>query len=257
MPEIAEVEIVRRELHSLRGKELQSFQASKRLSAHGKEGLIVDRTLDRVDRRGKLLGFRFGGLILTAHLRMTGRFVFREEPGARAVMDFGGQELSFIDRRGFATMEVREAAGWPYGLGPDLWQVIGDPAWLPLERYQSSRRAIKASILDQHVVAGIGNYLADESLWKAGVLPTRKTVDTSPGEWRKILESAGLLSLAVLKAGGVTIRDYRNSHEEAGQGQAQLVVYGRAGQECLRCGQDLVKTRVAGRGTTFCANCQS
>ena len=256
MPEIAEVEIVRRGLERVKGQTLLSFQAGPKLKAHGHEDEIVGRKLEGVLRRGKLLGFDFGDRILLAHLRMTGRFHFEQSPRARAQMRFEETSLAFIDPRGFATMEVINSGRWPMGLGPDLWDAISDPGWLPTESYRKSRRSIKASILDQKVVAGIGNYLADESLWRAAVAPERKTSEVSEKEWRDILESAGRLSLLVLQSGGVTIRDYADTEGQSGSGQARLLVYGRAGEECLRCGGRLQKGRFAGRGTTWCQSCQ-
>lgn len=256
MPEIAEVEIVRRGLSRLEGQELERFKATEKMKAHGQEERLIGHRLIRVIRHGKLLGFDFQQAILTAHLRMTGRFVFSADPKARAELLFDRGPLSFLDPRGFATMEIIEPEEWPMGLGPDLWSVVPDPDWLPSEKTQNSRRATKAVLLDQKVLAGIGNYLADEALWRSSISPTAPANSLSPDQWRQLIEEAGLVSRAALEHGGTTIRDYVNTEGQSGRGQNELQAYGRAGLPCVRCQTVLEKGRVAGRGTTWCPNCQ-
>jgi formamidopyrimidine-DNA glycosylase len=257
VPEIAEVEIVRRGLSRLEGQDLESFKASEKMKAHGQEDRVIGRRVTRVIRHGKLLGFDFEQAILTAHLRMTGRFVFSPDQPARAEMRFSKDQVSFLDPRGFATMEVIDPEDWPMGLGPDLWSVLPDPDWLPPEKVMSSKRAAKAVLLDQKVLAGIGNYLADEALWRSSVSPTARAVSLSPHQWRQLIEEAGVVSKAALQHGGTTIRDYVDTEGQSGSGQNELQAYGRAGLPCLRCHSTLEKGRVAGRGTTWCPSCQS
>lgn len=251
MPEIAEVEIQRRGLEQFRGQTLQSLQIDRLFSAHPAKRL-AGQTLHAVLRHGKLLGLEFEHDLLAVHLRMTGGFLLEKTPHNRASFLFD-EPLYFSDPRRFATMDFMSS--WSaVNLGPDLWNL--HPGWVPGERYQFSRRPIKSTILDQKVLAGIGNYLADESLWAAAIHPSTPTHEVSSESWRRIVARAQELSRAVLDKGGVSLRDYQNISGQDGQGGELLLVYGRRGKPCKRCKQPLEKMRISGRGTTWCPSCQ-
>ncbi|WP_315984748.1 zinc finger domain-containing protein, partial [Enterococcus faecium] len=111
--------------------------------------------------------------------------------------------------------------------------------------------------LDQAVVAGIGNYVVDEALWEAKLSPSAVTADVSQVDFLAALHSARDVALMALARGGVSIRDYKHTDGSKGTMQEALKCYGRAGQPCLRCGTLLEKTKVAGRGTTYCPTCQA
>lgn len=190
---------------------------------------------------------------------MTGRVLLDHfpAPDARAVLLFDDTILSFCDPRGFGTLEVVELERFGTGLGPDLFE-------LERERFTEtappalgrSRRAVKALLLDQSLIAGIGNYLADEALWEQRIAPQAPASAIDGELWAGLLGSARELAERVLEAGGVSVRDYVRVDGSTGRGQSLLRCYGRAGQPCLRCGTTLVKSKVAGRGTTSCPGCQ-
>jgi formamidopyrimidine-DNA glycosylase len=119
-----------------------------------------------------------------------------------------------------------------------------------------SDRSVKALLLDQRLVAGVGNIYADEALWLAGVHPARAGRSLSPTEVEVLLARLVEVCEASIAAGGTTFRDYRDVSGTSGGFAARLSVYGRAGQPCRRCGLPLVSGRVAGRGTVWCRSCQ-
>lgn len=254
MPEIAEVEIQRRGIEAaFRGQKLQEIEIEPRFGAAPQIQKLRGQSLRAVLRHGKLLGLEFDRDLLAVHLRMTGGFFLKEMPHTRARFRFQ-DTLFFADPRGFATIDLNSWHASIASLGPDLWSITAH--WLPSERARSSRRAVKATILDQGVLAGIGNYLADESLYRARISPFTETRLINKGEWKRIISAAQDLSREVLREGGVSLRDYRNLSGEDGQGMSLLLVYGRAGSPCPRCGALLQKDRVQGRGTTWCPSCQ-
>lgn len=254
MPEIAEVEIVRRGLTELVGQTLIKIEAEPRLALAAQAAEVEGRRLNRVKRHGKLLGLVFADRTIAAHLRMTGNFSLGEPQGSvRARLRFEHDQLAFGDPRGFGTLEVVPTPSFAGNLGPDLFEL--PPAFVPPAA--DSARSVKAVLLDQGQVAGIGNYLADEALWSAEVAPTRPARELKAADWKRILEAARKTAEGTLEAGGVSIRDYVDVDGNPGDGQSLLRCYGRAGQPCLRCGTELTKGKVAGRGTTRCPVCQT
>jgi formamidopyrimidine-DNA glycosylase len=245
MPEIAEVEIVRKGLLSLQGQRLLEIKAEDKYFL---PEILLGQSLVDIKRHGKLLGFFFSDSIVAAHLRMTGKFLYKDEKHRRAHFRFERDDLFFIDPRGFATINFTEE--WPGNLGPDIWKIR------KVDLETKSRRAVKAVLLDQKVVAGIGNYLADESLYRARIHPQTKASSLKNRDWERIIFHARDLSKEVLARGGVSLRDYKNTDNEEGEGQELLQVYGRGGEECYRCLERLEKTRVAARGTVLCPACQ-
>lgn len=252
MPEIAEVALQRTGVEQFaRGQVLRKIEIDDLFAAHPATNLQGQKLVS-VLRRGKLLGLEFEKDILAVHLRMTGGFSVEKKPHTRAMFLFD-RPLYFSDSRRFATMEFMP--NWSaLDLGPDLWNMV--PGWMPGDRERSSRRPIKTTILDQKVLAGIGNYLADESLYAARVSPWRPTHAVSEEEWEEIIARAQNLSRAVMKRGGVSLRDYQNIEGRDGEGSELLAVYGRAGEPCFDCGTSLQKDRLGGRGTTWCPLCQ-
>ena len=245
MPEIAEVETVRLGLLPLKGQVLKEIEAEDKFFL---PEILLGQKLEDVKRHGKLLGFYFEDSVVSAHLRMTGKFLYRDAKHRRARLRFSRDELFFVDPRGFGTLNLTEE--WPGDLGPDIWQ---SPRFIPKTE---SRRAIKAFILDQKQVAGIGNYLADESLFAAGIHPETPAKNLSPDDWRRLLGAARKLSKKVLSLGGVSLRDYKNTEDLEGLGEELLQIYGHGGEPCPICSQILIKTRFAGRGTVLCSVCQ-
>jgi formamidopyrimidine-DNA glycosylase len=267
MPEAAEVEIVRQGLLPLVNQELEDLWVTEKLplgSEHSALNELPGQRLVAIERRGKLLGFHFANQqVLTAHLRMTGywNIVDRSGPdyrqqlvGLRAQLLFAQQSALFIDRRGFATVGRATADDWTAGLGPELLDL--PDGWHPAPAERQRKRAIKAALLDQSVAAGVGNYLADETLWHNQVHPQTPGQELTATQWAGLYQHARDLARQALAAGGTTFRDFSAVDGQAGQGQALLLAYGQAGKPCARCQAPLAKSKVAGRGSTYCQDCQ-
>lgn len=229
-----------------------------------------------VRRRGKLLIIDLDGSVsarssipryLIAHLRMTGRLFTKEaniEPGkhSRCVFyltrpDGTAANLFFDDTRAFGKLMVADdviLSKWEFWreLGPEPLEIATREFALRLR----GTRAVKSALLDQKVVAGIGNIYADESLFDAGVNPLRAAGDLSGAESSRLLKSIKKILKKSISQCGSSIRDYVDANGDAGSFQNTFRVYGRSGKNCLKCGSVLVKTRVGGRATVFCERCQ-
>jgi formamidopyrimidine-DNA glycosylase len=200
------------------------------------------------------------GLGLLVHLRMTGSFGFAPVSHERAVIELDdGSRLGYRDVRRFGTWLVLDGADLePYLAGKNGPEPLGSRFTADWLSGQLSRRKapLKAVLLDQRVVAGLGNIYADEALWRARLNPLR------PANWLSAEEVARLTRAirAALRVGlerqGSTLRDYVTPDGASGSMQDEFRVYGRDGKPCLRCRVTITKTRVGGRGTWFCPRCQ-
>lgn len=256
MPEIGEVELVRRGLEPIVGSTLIDLAVPDiRLGEAESFEMLRGRIVSDTVRHGKLLGIGFGGLVLALHLRMTGKLLLERSDRARLLLEFDpAGPLSFADPRRFGTAEVVERSLFGAGLGPDL--IGGDAATALKETGARSRRALKAVILDQSAVAGIGNYVADESLWLSQLHPEAPANTLAEADWDRLIDAARKVVTEAIEAGGASFRDYRRTDGSSGSMQERLLCYGHEGEPCARCGTVLVKRSVAGRGSTFCSACQ-
>jgi formamidopyrimidine-DNA glycosylase len=278
MPELPEVEtvarIVREQVTGAHVLRARAVAHEKWASGQFAEG----RTIVEVRRRGKhLLLDLDGDETLDIHLGMTGvlrLLPFTANAGTPTpaaekherlllqVTSFNTNSLlRLVDPRGFghAVMATRDASG---NVDLDALRSMGPE---PLEGWTVSdlvaacaRRStsIKATILDQSVVAGIGNYLADEILFASGIHPETAADSLSRARLRKLHAAAQRIITSAVEAGGATLSDYRRPDGSSGDAQFLLQAYGRETEACLRCGRPMKKTVVAGRGTTFCSACQ-
>jgi len=279
VPELPEVEVIRRELTPLVcGKEFAVPVIHFTGAVHypGTDQFcrrLGGRRIKKLGRKGKYLLFSLDRGTLLAHLRMTGRLIYRY-PGAtgedcagrvehlRLELPFaGGDALYFYDQRkfgGFWLLEdpdERDAAGLPC-LGPDIWEDVDEPTFLKLLQARPRAR-IKPLLLDQGFVAGMGNIYTDESLFRSGIHPCRRVSTLSKKENRKLYRAIREVLAEGIACGGTTTRDYRDARGAAGSFQEQLAVYGCRGEPCPRCGHPVERTVTAGRGTYFCPRCQS
>jgi formamidopyrimidine-DNA glycosylase len=218
-------------------------------------------TVVAVERRGKYLLVRFeSGLALLVHLRMTGSFGFVPVSHERAALELDdGARLVYRDVRRFGTWLVVEdddlepylaAKNGPEPLGPRF-----SARWLAAQL--ARRKApLKAVLLDQRVVAGLGNIYADEALWRARVNPLRPANVLSADEVRRVTRAVRASLRAGIERQGSTLRDYAAPDGASGSMQEEFRVYGRDGEPCRRCRTPITKTRVGGRGTWFCPHCQ-
>ena len=200
---------------------------------------------------------------LAFHLRMTGRlFVYPQgtEPGPHTRVIFeldDGRLLFFDDTRKFGQVRAlcrAELEDWKF------WRELGpEPLEMSAEDFAArfaSRRAVKALLLDQSVVAGVGNIYADESLFRAGMRPDSRGCDIEVERLTLLHQALVEVLLLSIRECGSSIRDYRTARGDVGAFQNSFFVYGRAGEKCRVCGRRLKAARTAARATVFCPKCQ-
>ena len=273
MPELPEVETVRRELAPvLAGRRIDRAEIlDARLTRPVEPGWVASElqgeSVTAVERRGKYLVVRFAsGRALLVHLRMTGSFrtardgELESDAYRRAVVSLDdGADVAYRDVRRFGTWLLLE----PEEVEPYLAVRVGPE---PLEdgfttRFLRDRLAgrtapLKAALLDQRSVAGLGNIYADEALWRARLHPRREAGSLSTAEVRRV-HAAVREALAVgIARQGSTLRDYRRPDGAEGSMQDEFKVYGRLGEPCERCGTPIERIVVGGRGTWYCPRCQ-
>lgn len=276
MPELPEVETVRRGLAgALKGRRLARVQARRpdlRFPLPPDLGRrLRGQTVTAVGRRGKFLLIGLDGdMTLIAHLGMSGRFrVFAGPTPPAETHDHvifevdGGVTVRFNDPRRFGFMDVVETAalsGHPMlrRLGPE--PMAGDFDGQTLATALKGRRTpIKAALLDQRVVAGLGNIYACEALFRAGLSPRRKAATIQGGRAERLARAIKGVLAEAIAAGGSSLRDHRQPSGELGYFQHSWAVYGRAGQACPGCTCDADRTggirqiTQSGRATFYCA----
>lgn len=267
MPELPEVETIRAQLAPrLEGRVLTRVEIlDPRLTRpydlfEVAEELEGDRVVS-VERRGKYLLLRLeSGLALLVHLRMTGGFHWRPTTHERAVLDLDdGSRLSYRDVRRFGTWLVLEGPDLePYLSAKNGPEPLGSrftSAWLG-SQLARRRGPLKAVLLDQRVVAGLGNIYADEALWRARVSPLRPANGIDRDETGRVHRAIRAALRTGIERQGSTLRDYSQPDGSSGSMQDEFRAYGRDGLPCPRCRTTISKTRVGGRGTWFCPRCQ-
>lgn len=226
---------------------------------------LTGRIIRGMRRRGKYVVIELDqGLTWLVHLRMTGRLLTRLEPGERHLraqftMD-NGICLSYCDLRRFGDMWAffpgeEEHLGGFQTLGPEPLGTEFNPDWL-LTAFAGRKAAVKALLLNQCIVAGLGNIYADEALFLAGIHPGRQGCSLTAEECGTLAESVKTVIRGAISGRGTTFRDYRSGLGTRGNYQQRLQVYGRAGEPCARCGETLERMRVGGRTSVFCPQCQ-
>jgi formamidopyrimidine-DNA glycosylase len=231
------------------------------------EARLTGQRVENVLRRGKYLRFELSsGDHLLVHLRMTGSFRLgaaaglSQDPYVRAVVRLDdGSDVAYRDVRRFGTWIVleRDEVGQYLAarLGPEPFAPTFTAASLAASL--AGRRApVKAVLLDQRAVAGVGNIYADEALWRARVGPERAALSLDEAEVRALHRGVRAALRAGIARQGATLRDYRHPSGASGAMQDEFRVYGRDGEPCPRCRATIAKTRIGGRGTWFCPDCQ-
>jgi formamidopyrimidine-DNA glycosylase len=273
MPELPEVETVRRRLAPvLEGRRFEQVRIDDPRLTRPLDRDEVARELEgervaQVDRRGKYLIVRFdSGRALLIHLRMTGSLLHAaagklpDDPHRRAVIRLDdSSDVAYRDVRRFGTWlllepdEVETYVDARVGREP-----LGEAykAKHLAERLRGRRAPVKAAVLDQRTVAGVGNIYADEALWRARIHPLTPAAALTAGEIRALHRGLRRALEQGIARQGSTLRDYRTPDGEPGAMQHEFRVYGRGGEPCERCGTPIEKIRVAGRGTWYCPSCQ-
>jgi formamidopyrimidine-DNA glycosylase len=239
---------------------------SMRIESAGRRGKYILLGLEAADSRMVRTIPDGGVLLLVVHLGMSGQLrlvdpVTPLEKHTHAVFTMDdGRQLRYRDPRRFGrlllgTEQALLAARKMPRLGPEPI----DPEFAAEELYRRLRRRrapLKAVLLDQTAIAGVGNIYADESLYRAGLRPTRMASTVSRRSARRLHESLRQSLVLAIANRGSSVDTYRDAWGEAGTQQEQLLVYGRAGEPCFTCGRPLSSVRIAGRTTVFCRRCQ-
>lgn len=264
MPELPEVETERGRLAlRLRGRQLTRVRIDDPRLTRPEDPAVVAVTLagDRVadvERRGKYLLVRLESeRVLLVHLRMTGGFRYEPASHERAVLELDdGARIAYRDQRRFGTWQLLESEDaerhLDIRLGPEPLERGFTKAFLG-GRLADRAAPVKAAILDQRTVAGLGNIYSDEALWHARLHPQRPAGTLS-------IDEVAALREGIRKALRIGIRhqgaDLGDGAYAGGRMQERFNVYGRDGEPCNRCGTPIEKIRVAGRGTWYCPSCQ-
>lgn len=285
MPELPEVETIRRDLaEQIIHKKIQDVAVLKQRLVKQSITLfkneLINDAIKKADRIGKLLGFELNsGKRLLIHLKMTGQLIYQK--GNKTVA--GGHsfksgeniypnkytyititfadhsQLFFNDMRQFGYMQVVDQTEWErvlekYGIEPLQKDFTFENFASALGKRTTT---IKAALLNQQLFAGIGNIYADEICFAARVLPDRR-VNTLTDVEKKALYTASKKVIAkAVQERGTTFNDYKDAFGRIGNFTRHLQVFARTGEKCKRCGKGVIqKTRVAGRGTHFCFECQ-
>ncbi|WP_320171501.1 bifunctional DNA-formamidopyrimidine glycosylase/DNA-(apurinic or apyrimidinic site) lyase [Maridesulfovibrio sp.] len=270
MPELPEVEVISRGLAaSLVGRTIESVKilnhSSVKMPWYLFSSRVAGKEITRVHRRAKLLIMDLGDdLHITFHLKMTGRVLAHDgptdpKPHTRIVfgLDNGGS-LEFHDTRKFGEVRAlnnEELEEWSFyrNLGPEPLETT--PAEL-VKRVEGRKSQIKGLLLNQSIVAGVGNIYADESLFRSGIHPKAKASDLSRESLEKLFTELQAVLRQAISENGSSIRDYVDSGGDAGGFQNSFKAYGKKGEPCPCCGRTFDGATVAGRSSTFCCNCQ-
>ena len=272
MPELPEVETVRAKLAPvLTGRRFDVVEITdpRLVRPYEPAEVAAELTGERVavvERRGKYLIVRFeSDRVLLIHLRMTGSLrhsegSLAEDPHRRAVVRLDdGSDVAYRDVRRFGTWLLLEAGEVEPYLGSRLGDEPLDTLFTAARlggRLARRRAPIKAALLDQRTLAGMGNIYVDEALWRARINPLRPAESLDRNELRRLHRGIrGSLEAGIARQGS-TLRDYALPDGSSGGMQEEFKVYGRGGEPCDRCGTPIARTRVAGRGTWFCPTCQ-
>jgi len=280
MPELPEVETMRRGIAGICGRQIKNVEFPRShvrpISVEPRPATLAKcltgRTVAGVHRRGKRLvievapGSGDARRWLVIEPRMTGLMLLVRPPSiehVRMTVEFAGggsPRLVFWDRRGLGTVRLFDDAGLgracgPHKHGPDGLVVDGDQLASALGR---SRRAVKVALLDQRAVAGIGNIYAAEILFRCGLDPRSRCRRLNRDQWKRIAAETRRVLAEAVRHEGSSIGDetYRTADSRAGRFQKRHRVYGREGEQCLGCGAAIVRIVQAQRATFFCPVCQ-
>ena len=287
MPELPEVETVKRGLQKLIiGRKITAVKSDNPKSfpnsSNDIDAFLINSTIINVRRRAKVLMIDLStDYTLVIHLKMTGQLVFVDnvsrfgaghpndslvgnlpDKSTRVNITFEDEShLFFNDQRKFGwvrlipTIEVPNLS-FMQKVGPEPLEADFTAEQFITRFKKRPRTSIKAAILDQSVIAGVGNIYADESLWGAKIHPARKVESVTDAELTELYSEVRFVMNLSIEKGGSTNRNYVNAEGKKGSYMDFARVFRREGLECPRCGDEIIKIRVAGRGTHICPTCQ-
>jgi len=287
MPELPEVETIRRDLaKSVLGKKIREIKilSAKTISPSSKKflSLLTGQSFINIDRLGKLLIFSLSDKkhFLLIHLKMTGQLIysFRDKlvagghslkagniegkfpnKSTRVYFTFSDwSRLFFNDQRRFGYLKIVADDNLikikqKYGIKP----LAANFTLKNFFKITAGRtKNIKALLLDQSLISGLGNIYVDESLFAAGIRPSRRANGLTRGEIERLYSAIEALIRKAIKYRGTTFNNYRDAQGKKGNFVSKLQVYGRDKERCLKCGNIIKKIKIAGRGTHYCPHCQ-
>ena len=282
MPELPEIETIRRGLQGrILNTKIVQIEVLNAKSFRGEKAHVLGRKFVKIDRKGKALLMRLDdGMTIMAHMRMTGQMIVvgagerfaaghpdgnfvAEMPSRHTRVWFGfedGSHLYFNDLRKFGFLALFDEKSlkndrFLQELGPEPWDMDEAEFYEALQRHKSA--PIKATLLNQKVVAGLGNIYVDEACHLTRIFPGTLTGKLSRAQSDELLHNARKVMQDAIDAGGSTMKDYVRADGTRGNYLDKFArVFRRDGEACLACGTTILKTRVAGRGTHYCPKCQ-
>lgn len=264
MPELPEVETVVRELVDIENKKIKKVQvfnvSSVEMQAKAFVKKLVGKKVLKVGRRGKyVLLYLVDDDIVTVHFRMTGKLVFhlenRDLNYLRVQFDFSdGAHLYFVDIRKFGRIKF-------WNSNEDILPGLGIEPFNPQQilralKQFSSKREIKKVLLDQSLLAGIGNIYADEVLFLSGIHPLTPFDQLEEIHMKELSKQIPRVLNKAINRMGTTLSDYRTTKNIGGENQNYLKVYGQKDRPCTKCKRKIEKVVIGGRSSHFCPNCQ-
>ena len=269
MPELPEVETVRSILEkNILNKTILDVEIryDKILQNSTKEDFVnklKNQTFIQMKRKGKYLICVLSDYYLIVHLRMEGKFfLMHNEPLSNhdhIIFKFNDSELRYNDTRKFGTMHLFERTIDINKINP-----LSKVGLEPFEEgfninylkpfFKKSTKPIKTTLLDQSIIAGLGNIYVDEVLFMSGLHPLQKTKDLTDDNIESIINNSKIVLQKAINLGGTTIRSFQSSHDITGRFQNHLLVHTKS--SCPKCNKSISKIRVGGRGTYYCEDCQ-
>jgi formamidopyrimidine-DNA glycosylase len=270
MPELPEVETIARDLEGvLTGQSVVEARfidrSIKEQCNRFKPSRLAGHSLAGISRRGKNLIFHFSdNYAMVCHLKMTGRLIIDanseyDKKHLHFEMKFNRSHLSFYDVRKFGRICITNEKGLLNHprlskLGPEPFEI--EPGDF-VNRVKSRHKAIKLILMDQGIIAGLGNIYADEALFDAGIRPTLKPYRISRSRLLRLHGSIIKVLHTAIKNRGTSVDDYLDGHGRQGNFQNLIKVYGKTGQPCPNCGHPVKRVVLGGRSTHYCTICQN
>ncbi len=266
MPELPEVEtvvtVLKRRILGLTIQNIDIYY--DKMMDEDTKTLLIGKTISDITRQGKYICFHLNPYVLISHLRMEGRYFFKDidEPKLKhehVVFTLSdGLSLRYHDTRKFGTFDLRHLSD--YKVVPPLSQLADEPFQIdPKALYKtlkSKHKAIKTALLDQSIIAGIGNIYADEILFSTRINPHRMTSKLTQKDTTNVVNAAILILNQAILSGGTTIRTYVSELGVSGRFQLKLMVHQREGEHCYVCGGSIVREVINGRSSFYCKTCQ-
>ncbi len=265
MPELPEVETIVRQLRrQIIDRTIASIRVFWPRTIEGNKTEFRRRlcglTVAGVWRRGKYIGVEGeDGTFFTVHLRMTGKLVGALDTADRRHLRLrftftDGTKLHFVDARKFGRLRLWPCRGESCpGLGPEP---LCPETVRRVLKHLRTNRPVKSVLLDQAILAGIGNIYADEALFLAGIHPLTQAAVLNAGQQELLSRSVPRILKLAIGRRGTTLRNYRTLADQSGGNQEHLNVYGRTGAPCFTCGTPIERIRINGRSSHFCPKCQ-